>query len=108
LLSFARHQHPVRRNRTAAIILSTMTVFLWLAIIMLGLPVARALAVRIAAHRDTDPMLAERLRKHLEIAESRAEEGERRIAQLEEKVDFLERLLRDPKSAGRLPPPSSP
>jgi hypothetical protein len=84
-----------------------MTVFLWLAIIMLGLPVARAVAVRIAARRDTDPALAEQLRKHLEIAESRAEEGERRIAQLEEKVDFLERLLRDPKSAGRLPPSST-
>ena len=81
-----------------------MSVFLWLAVIMLGLPVARALAVRIAAKRDTDPALAERLRRHLEIAELRAEEGEKRIAQLEEKVDFLERLLKNPAPA-KLPPP---
>jgi hypothetical protein len=77
-----------------------------LALVVLG-PLARAVANRISrSGAPTDPGLAQALRRELEATETRAQESDRRIAQLEERLDFMEKLLREPKRTDQLPPGS--
>jgi hypothetical protein len=65
----------------------------------MGVPIAEAIAARIKKGGDpADP----EVRKALQNAEQRLAASEARIAALEERVDFYERLLQKPKEAGGL------
>lgn len=67
------------------------------AVIILRGPVGRALAERIAGRRGRDADASEPL-----LAE--VEELRRRLGELEERLDFTERLLARHRDAERLPP----
>ena len=73
------------------------------AILFMGVPIAEALASRIRkGNLDLD---AKELQKALKLAEQRLAASETRLASLEEKVDFYEKLLSNPESRPR---PSDP
>ena len=73
-----------------------MSWLLLIALFFMGVPIAEAIATRIKKGGDpADP----ELKKALQQAEQRLAAGETRIAALEERVDFYEKLLqtkRDP------------
>jgi hypothetical protein len=71
-----------------------MTWLLIIALFFMGVPIAEAIAARIKKGGDpADP----EVRKALQNAEQRLAANETRIAALEERVDFYERLLQKPK-----------
>lgn len=74
-----------------------MSWLLLIALFFMGVPIAEAIATRIKKGGEpADP----ELRKALQQAEQRLAAGETRIAALEERVDFYEKLLEsksDPK-----------
>jgi hypothetical protein len=75
-----------------------------LALVVLG-PLARAVSARISRPvQPVDTGLVQSLRRELEATEARTQESDRRIAQLEDRLDFMEKLLREPKSRQQLPP----
>jgi hypothetical protein len=66
-------------------------------LIFIGAPLAKALA-RSIENRSTPPSLPEaELRKALQSAEQRLSDSETRLALMEEKLDFYEKLLAKPK-----------
>lgn len=74
-----------------------MDVFAFIAILIVGAPIARAVAKRISGHGVAG---GAELRKQLLHTEQRLEETERRLADtaerildLEERLDFTERML---------------
>lgn len=84
-------------------------IFLFVVALVVGAPIAKAIAVRIARGQPTlPPEVVQRLRQEIETTEQRALEADKRVAELEERVDFLERLLQAPKSPPPLAPPGGP
>ena len=66
-------------------------------LIFIGAPLAKAFA-RSIERRGTPPSLPEvELRKALQSTEQRLSESESRLALVEEKLDFYEKLLAKPK-----------
>ncbi len=82
-----------------------MGFFVLIILMMVLVPIARAIADRIGSGGPS-PVELERVRRALEAAEQRAADGDQRIGQLEERVDFLEKLLQAPRAGERLPPGS--
>ena len=80
-----------------------MGVFLIIAIIFIGAPIARAIARSIERQgiHPPGPGGDIELRKSLAQAEQRLSDSETRIAALEERVDFYERLLQNPATGNR-------
>ncbi len=84
-------------------------IFLFVLALVVGAPIAKAIAVRIARGQPTlPPEVVQRLRQEIEATEQRAQEADKRVAELEDRVDFLERLLQAPKSPPPLAPPGGP
>lgn len=78
--------------------MDSMGMFLIIAIIFVGAPIARAIARSIERHglqnvASPDP----ELRRLLSAAEQRLSDSETRIAALEERADFYEKLLAAPR-----------
>ena len=66
----------------------------WLAIVaffMIAVPIGRAIATRI--ERGGQPREEKEIRKALLLAEQRLADSEARLAALEERADFYEKLL---------------
>lgn len=80
-----------------------MGFFILVILMLILVPIARAIADRIGSSGPA-PIEIDRVRRALEAAEQRAADGDQRVAQLEERVDFLERLLQAPKPGTGLPP----
>ncbi|HET9441417.1 MAG TPA: hypothetical protein VFO52_14670 [Longimicrobiales bacterium] len=79
-----------------------MTWLLVIALVFMGVPIAEAIASRIKkGGGSTDD---KEVQKALKLTEQRLAASETRIAQLEERVDFYEKLLSAPKDR----PPSNP
>lgn len=70
-----------------------MTWLLLVAMLFMGVPIAEAIATRIKKGAET--LDGNELRKALKLAEQRLQANETRLAALEEKVDFYEKLLSD-------------
>ncbi len=84
-------------------------IFLFVLVLVIGAPIAKAFAARIARGQPTlPPEVVQRLRQELESTEQRAADADKRVAELEDRVDFLERLLQAPKSPPPLAPPGGP
>ena len=91
-----------------------MGVLLIIAVIFIGAPIARAIARSIergqplpgSGSQDQD------LRRALQTAEQRLSDSETRLAVLEDRLDFYEKLLASPKSTSTSSsapvPPSDP
>lgn len=82
--------------------------FLIMAVVFLGAPIARAIARSIEHRGLPQPQADADLRKALQTAEQRLSESETRLAALEERVDFYEKLLANPTSSSAAEPPSRP
>jgi hypothetical protein len=78
-----------------------MGLFLIIAIIFVGAPIARAIARSIERQGIHPPVGGGdvELKKALLQAEQRLSDSETRIAALEERVDFYEKLLAKPKDS---------
>ena len=75
----------------------TMSWVFVMILIFIGAPIAKAIA-RSIERGSTPPSLPEaELRKALQSAEQRLSDNESRLAQVEEKLDFYEKLLAKPK-----------
>ncbi len=84
-------------------------IFLFVLALVVGAPIAKAIAVRIARGQPTlPPEAVQRLRQEIEATEQRAADADKRVGELEDRVDFLERLLQAPKSPPPLAPPGGP
>ncbi len=84
-------------------------VFLFVLLLVVGAPIAKAVAARIARDRPTlPPEVVQRLRQEIEATEQRALDSDKRVAELEDRVDFLEKLLQAPKRPPPLAPPGGP
>jgi hypothetical protein len=76
---------------------STMGLVWILLLIFVGAPIARAVAKNIE-RRGLPPTQDENeLKRALQLAEQRLSEGETRIAALEDRLDFYEKLLANPE-----------
>lgn len=77
--------------------------FAIIALIFVFAPIARAIARAIDKRGLPNTQPDPELRKALQQAEQRLADGETRLAALEERVDFYERLLANPerKNVGR-------
>jgi hypothetical protein len=83
--------------------------FIFVLCLVLGIPIARAFAARIARGTpELPPAELLRIRQALEAAEQRSSESDHRVNELEDRVDFLEKLLQAPKPAPPLPPGGGP
>jgi hypothetical protein len=81
-------------------------IFIFFGILFVAAPIARAIA-RSIERSPTAPWKggddeAESLKKALQAAEQRLSDSETRLAALEERVDFYERLLANPESKEHL------
>ena len=74
-----------------------MSWLLVIAVIFMGVPIAEAIAARIK--KGTVELDSGEVAKALKLAEQRLAASETRIAALEEKVDFYEKLLSNPERA---------
>ena len=75
----------------------TMSWVFIMILIFIGAPIAKAIA-RSIERGSTPPSLPETdLRKALQSAEQRLSDNETRLAMVEEKLDFYEKLLAKPK-----------
>jgi hypothetical protein len=75
----------------------TMSWVFIMILIFIGAPLAKAFA-RSIEHRSAPPSLPEaELRNALQAAEQRLSDNETRLAMVEEKLDFYEKLLAKPK-----------
>ncbi len=86
-----------------------MEPFAFIIALVLGIPIAKAVAARISRGGQgvpVDQVLA--LKKEVEAAEARALDSDKRVSELEDRVDFLERLLQAPKPRPPLMPPGGP
>ncbi len=66
------------------------------AVLFMGVPIAEALASRI--RKGSIDLDAKELQKALKLTEQRLAASETRLATLEEKVDFYEKLLSNPET----------
>lgn len=83
--------------------------FIFVLLLVLGIPITKAIAARISRGApEIPPQVLEELKRELDAAETRALEADRRVVQLEDRVDFLERLLQAPKPAPPIAPPGGP
>ena len=83
-----------------------MSWLLIVVILFLGVPIAEALASRIK--KGSVDLDAKELQKQLKLTEQRLAASETRLATLEEKVDFYEKLLANPESRRAPNDPSAP
>ncbi len=84
-------------------------IFIFVLVLVIGAPIAKAFAARIARAQPTlPPDVVQRLRQEIEATEQRAADADKRVAELEDRVDFLERLLQAPKSPPLVPPGGPP
>ncbi len=84
-------------------------IFLFVLALVIGAPIAKAIAARIARGQPTlPPEVVQRLRQELEATEQRAQDSDKRVMELEERVEFLEKLLQAPKPRPPLAPPGGP
>ena len=74
-----------------------MSVFLFIAAIVLGAPIAKAIGRRIVLDGQPQGKPDPELRRQLQATEQRLAETESRLATLEEKLEFYEKLLAKPK-----------
>lgn len=84
-------------------------VFFIFAFIFVAGPIAKAIARNIERRGIPTPESGTDLevRKALQLTEQRLSESETRLAALEERVDFYERLLANPTSSSKSEPPKS-
>jgi len=84
--------------------------FVFVLALVLGIPIARALATRIARGQPSLPAdEIRRLRQELlEAAEQHAHDSDQRVLELEDRVEFLEKLLQAPRSPPPIAPPGGP
>lgn len=83
--------------------------FVFVLFLVLGIPIAKAIAARIAKGGEAPPPeVVARLKEALDAAEQRTLDSDHRVSELEERVDFLEKLLQAPRSKPPLPPPGGP
>lgn len=85
--------------------------FLILVVVFVGAPIGRAIARSIERRGLPDAPDArqqEEVRKALQLAEQRLSDTESRLAALEDRVDFYEKLLANPTSSSGRAPPSLP
>lgn len=83
--------------------------FTFIIALVLGIPIAKAVATRISRGGQgipVDQVLA--LKKEVDAAEQRALDSDKRVSELEDRVDFLEKLLQAPKPPPPLMPPGGP
>ncbi len=84
-------------------------VFAFIIVLVIGAPIAKALAARIARGQpQLPPAEVQRLRQEIEATEQRALDSDKRVGELEERVEFREKLLQAPKSPPPLAPPGGP
>ena len=82
--------------------------FIFILLLVIGGPIAKAIALRIQKGGEgVPPDLVRRLKDEIDAAEQRSLDSDKRVSELEDRVDFLERLLQAPKQ-GTLPPPATP
>ncbi len=89
-----------------------MEFLIFMALIFMGVPVARAIAKRINDSGGPDGQTTAALRSavadtegRMEDAEHRLEETIARLAEVEERLDFAERLLTRQREKNQLPNP---
>jgi hypothetical protein len=84
-------------------------VFIIFAFLFLVAPIAKAIGRRIERHGLDLPKPAEdqELRRALQLTEQRLADSETRLAALEERVDFYEKLLANPTSSSKSESPKS-
>jgi len=85
--------------------------FLIMGVVFVLAPIARAIARSIergGLPRGPDSAQQDELRRALQLAEQRLSETESRLATLEDRVDFYEKLLSNPTSSSGRAPPSLP
>ena len=84
-------------------------VFIFVLLLVIGAPIAKAIAARIARGQPTlPPDVIQGLRHEIEASDQRVQDSDKRVAELEDRVDFLEKLLQAPKAKPPLPPPGGP
>lgn len=84
-------------------------IFIFIIALVIGAPIAKAFAARIArGHPTLPPEVVQRLRQELETTEQRVLDSDKRVAELEERVEFLEKLLQSPKRPPLMPPGGPP
>lgn len=82
--------------------------FLFVLLLVMGIPISKAIAGRIQRGGEGPaPDLLRRLKEEVEAAEARTLDSDKRMAELEDRVDFLEKLLQAPKGQATLPPPAA-
>jgi hypothetical protein len=82
-----------------------------IAMIFVGGPLARAIARSIergGVRPVQDGRVEGELRQALQVAEQRLSDSETRLAALEDRLDFYEKLLANPTSSSAPAPPSRP
>ena len=81
-----------------------------IALIFVGGPIARAIARSIerGGRPAQNPGVESDLRQALQVAEQRLSDSETRLAALEDRLDFYEKLLANPTSSSAPAPPSRP
>ena len=82
-----------------------------IALIFVGGPIARAIARSIergGPRPGQAPGVESDLRQALQVAEQRLSDSETRLAALEDRLDFYEKLLANPTSSSAPAPPSRP
>lgn len=80
-----------------------------LLLIFVAAPIAKGIGRRLErAPGPPDLGRDVELRQALQLAEQRLSDSETRLAALEERVDFYERLLANPTSSSKPGPPSHP
>ena len=81
-----------------------MSFWVFIAIIVVCGPIAKALAVRIRSGDAGDPAALGEYRERLDEMERRMEDTTARVAELEERLDFTERMLAQQKARQQLNP----
>lgn len=74
-----------------------MGFLVFIALLVFGSPIAKAIAHRIAHDGSKQGLPDPELRRQLQATEQRLAETESRLGTLEEKLDFYEKLLSKPK-----------
>ncbi len=79
--------------------------FMFVLILAIGGPIAKAIAMRIQKGGEgIPPEMLQRLKEAVDAADQRVMDSDKRVSELEDRVDFLERLLQAPKGQATLPP----
>jgi len=81
-----------------------MSLWLFLAVIIVGGPIAKALAARIRSGSMVDPAALRESMDRLDEMEVRLEDTTHRLAEFDERLDFTERMLAQQKAREQLNP----